>query len=281
MAINNYITNVYSKQKGYNIIFTHVPTDTVVTFKAFLTAFSDQYTSNWNAETVYGRIDPMQTFGGNSRTITFSFDIVSNDISEASSNLKSVRLLTRMLYPTYEKTKFATTISKAPLFRIKLANLIGKGKDGKGGGLLGAVSGFTIEPTIETGFFDPAANVLYPKEYTASITFNVLHEENPGDWTSEVDTKEQGPPFEDQDPLQGPILGGDTYRGIGVDYDPTADDALLQNNDRAAFTGDAEASATSAAAEGSSADQPPSSSGEDVASTPSTEKGATEDEVLR
>ena len=275
MAINNSIIDVYSKQKGYNIIFTHVPTDTTVSFKAFLTDFSDAFSTNWTPDTVYGRIDPIQTFGGTSRVITVGFDIVSNDISEASSNLKAVRLLTRMMYPTYEQTELATTISKAPLMRVKLANLIGRGKDGSGSGLLGAITGFTIQPSIEAGFFDPAANVLYAKEYTANFTMNVLHEENPGGWISEVDTAEKGPPFNEQDPLQGPVLGTDTYRALGVNYDPTADDALLQSNDRAQFSADSPPPPPAT---------PPTSTTSEAATfatSPSNEAAAIEEEILR
>jgi hypothetical protein len=185
MPLNNSIFEVYSKQKDYNITFTHVPTDKSVSFPSFITSFSDAYNTNWSPETVYGRADAIQTFGGTSRKINFEFVVLANDVEEAKNNLNSLRLLGRMMYPTYTDGANATTISKAPLIRIKFANLVGRGQDNTGTSLLGVMSGFTISPTVEPGFFDPDARMLYAKEYTASVDFTVLHEENPGGWLEE------------------------------------------------------------------------------------------------
>lgn len=233
MSLNTSIFDVYTKQKDYNITFTHVPTDSVVSFAAFITSFSDAYSSNWAPETVYGRADPIQTFGGTSRKINFEFMVLSNDLEEARKNLDSLRLLGRMMYPTYIDDTNATTISKAPVIRIKFANLVGRGGNGTGTALLGVMSGFTINPVVDPGFFDPDAGILYAKEYTATVDFSVLHEESPGRW---IEYQDQGP---QQDPLQGPVLSGpnDPYRGVGVDYDQTAFDALIQDNNRVLWNG--------------------------------------------
>tara|TARA_R110002074_G_scaffold251741_4_gene423346 strand:+ start:18404 stop:19264 length:861 start_codon:yes stop_codon:yes gene_type:complete len=176
-------------QKNYNIYFTHVPTNTTVRFPAFITAFDDSYASTWNPTPVFGRADEILTFQRTSRTISFSFDMPAASLEEAKRNLSDVRLLTRMLYPTYETDGFATTLKKAPLIRIKFANMIGLGPDGIGGtgnsGLLGALQGFSVSPKIDvgTGFFDPEPGRLYPKVLNGKCTFKVLHEEDPGGWS--------------------------------------------------------------------------------------------------
>ena len=73
---------------GQKIEFYHIPTDQAVDFKAYITDFSDDYSSNWESEEVYGRMDPIQTFKNTSREITISFDIVAGSLAEAKSNLE-------------------------------------------------------------------------------------------------------------------------------------------------------------------------------------------------
>jgi len=183
----------YTKRKGYLIHFFHVPTDTSVQFPAFLTSYSDNYNSSWNPTSVFGRMDPIQSFQQTSRSISFAIDIPSADQAEAKANLENVRLLTKFLYPTYQNKRNATTITKAPLVRIKFVNLIGQGLDGKGRALLGKMQTVAVNPDIEAGFFDPQ-QMLYPKVLKLDISFDVLHEYNPRGYESIPETPVRSPP---------------------------------------------------------------------------------------
>jgi hypothetical protein len=170
----------YIKQKDYVIYFTHVPTDKTVSFPAFLTGFEDSYSSDWETTSVFGRMDPIYTFQQTNRTITFSINIPSADEVEAQKNLSDVRTLTKFLYPTYLNNSNATTISKAPLVRIKFVNLINTRPDGSGArGLLGKMQGVSVSPDNDIGYFDPGTN-LFPKVLSLNISFEVIHESYPG-----------------------------------------------------------------------------------------------------
>jgi len=172
----------YVKKKKYVIEIYHVPTDRNVVFPAFLTGFEDTFTSDWNTVSVFGRMDPIHTFQQTNRSISVSIDIPSADENEAKQNLANVRELTKFLYPTYQNNYNATTISKAPLVRIKFANLIGTNIDGLGQrGLLGKLNGAAVSPDTEVGFFDPG-QMLYPKVLKLTLNFDVIHERNPGEW---------------------------------------------------------------------------------------------------
>ena len=46
----------------FKLYITHLATAQMVDFRAWVTEFSDQFTSNWNQESVYGRMDPLATF---------------------------------------------------------------------------------------------------------------------------------------------------------------------------------------------------------------------------
>lgn len=74
-----------------------------IEFKGFITEMSDNYQSNWDTETVYGRMDPIGTFRNTQRSITLGWTIPAASIEEAKSNLKATRGLAMMLYPAYAK----------------------------------------------------------------------------------------------------------------------------------------------------------------------------------
>ena len=187
--VDNYRT------RGYMVMFetlnSRAPFKTIA-FDAFLTEFSNNFSSNWNPETVYGRQDPIFTFQNTSRTISFSLDVPATHAEDAQLNLEKARYLTRFLYPEYESRAYATTISRSPLIRIKFLNLIGKGYNSnsdpgaspfgpssptmQGGALLGKLDGLSITHIVEYGYFD--TETLYPKVFKISCKFDVLHEES-------------------------------------------------------------------------------------------------------
>ena len=116
-------------KKGQKIEFYHIPTNQSVDFKAYITDFSDDYSSNWESEEVYGRMDPIQTFKNTSREISIAFDIVAGSEAEAKSNLEKFSKLIGFLYPNYDMqheslvqgkvSVGANTISAAPLIKVK------------------------------------------------------------------------------------------------------------------------------------------------------------------
>lgn len=180
----------YAK-KGYLIYFTHLPSGRTLSFKGFITQFSDNFNSNWTPTSVYGRMDDIQTFQATKRQINVGFVIPAFDADEARCNLAKVTSLMRKLYPHYsgEGADNVSTLSRAPLMRIRFTNLIRNGAPG-GGGLLGKVNGFTFTPNLEHGFFD-YTNTLYPKTIDIGFTFDVQHEHILG-WTDTED--EEGNP---------------------------------------------------------------------------------------
>jgi len=192
--------------RGYVISFVHVPTGKCVSFKGFLTAFSDNYISDWQSETVYGRMDPIDVFRGTRRNISLSWVVPAYDEAEAKENLSNVGLLNKMLYPTYaaptnyQQTTGPSVIEQPPLLRMRFVNWAKsmnstiaettKGSSYKpglicnAGGLLGHLGGMSFAPNIETGFFDLDGE-LFPKEIGLSGEFTVLHEHLMGWYASD------------------------------------------------------------------------------------------------
>lgn len=181
-------TNNYATKTNSVITFQSTITKLQVQFKGFITEMSDNFQSSWETEEVYGRMDPIGTFKSTKRTITLGWTIPANSVGEAQSNFDAIRTLTSMLYPGYsagqmtvsgESFTTANSISKPPLIRLSYANLI---QAANGEGLLGWVDGFNVQPNLEMGFFIENKN-QFPKVYTMSCNFNVLHEHDLG-WST-------------------------------------------------------------------------------------------------
>jgi len=128
-------TDAYANQ-GKVIEFTHVPSNTQVFFKAFITTFNETYSSNWKEETVYGRNDPIFQYQNTVRKITLAFKVPAATKSEAFENLGRISKLAQFLYPYYDNPNNAATIAQSPLIRIKMMNMIASSAryaDGMGG----------------------------------------------------------------------------------------------------------------------------------------------------
>jgi hypothetical protein len=212
---NNFvdISDGYANE-GMIITFDPIHVDGMVSFKAFISSYTETFSSDYNSEQVFGRIDPIHTFKQTTRNGTLSFVIPSSTASEAYESLYKVDKLRSMLYPTYTNTGNAITINQNPLIRIGVMNLLTNGKVsnnykklfGAGGvpdfemeGALAAVSSMNINFNLEgdAGVFEaggtpgaPQKGVL-PKLIEIAIDFSVIHEENMGRETdgSANDTK--------------------------------------------------------------------------------------------
>lgn len=196
-------TDYLFNRKNLAITIQHIPTGHTVRFKALVKTFSDSFESSWNSEEVYGRMDPIQTFQGTKRIITLEWDVVSYDLKEAKRNLKSTDLLTNFLYPVYSEGD-ATSITAAPLLRVKLANLIShpnfanKGASDEEGiaasGLVARMDGFSYTPDFDAGvFFEGNTNVtMYPQTISIQATFHILHTNKLG-WAQGDDKETRNP----------------------------------------------------------------------------------------
>jgi hypothetical protein len=183
------------KERGEDLTIRHVPTGRMVVFPAFLDLFSDNFSSQWNAEDVYGRMDPIATFVNTRRSLSVAWWVPADSFEHAEENLAKANQLISFLYPLYagKPNSGATVINQGPLMRVSFGNLIRNAKTGRG--LLGYMNGFTFDPALEYGMFNrrgvmvtdprlagqnPQWNEYYPKTFRLNFEFNVLHEHDLG-----------------------------------------------------------------------------------------------------
>lgn len=182
------ISNLYANQYKTVIKFTHVWFEKVVSFKAFLTEYNDEYKTEWNSEQVYGRNDPIQTFKSTTRVISLGWDVPAASFEESAENMSRAALLVKFLYPTYDgPTQAAQTISRPPLVRVSFQNLIqGIGEEG----LLCTMGGISFSPDLDAGWFDVGEGIstpnssksplLYPKLINFNCQLTIMHESSIG-----------------------------------------------------------------------------------------------------
>jgi len=226
------------KERGEDLTISHVPTGEDVAFPAFLDLFSDNFSSQWNAEDVYGRMDPIATFVNTRRSLSVAWWVPADSFEHAEENLAKANKLISFLYPLYDNkgNGGATVINQGPLMRVSFGNLIRNAKTGRG--LLGYMNGFTFDPALEYGMFNrramfssdlkkdkngkrrnPQWNEYYPKTFRMNFEFTVLHEHSLG--------------------FKRPSRTGGNYNGKGINEnnypytsDRTAEGALISKTRR-------------------------------------------------
>jgi len=196
--------------KNFIIMVTHVPSNKSIKFKAFITAFNDTFSQDWNSETVYGRADPLYNFKQTTRRISIGFKMPAASEGEAYENLVKAQQFAQFMYPNY--SNFGTTenpvrtISQGPLLRLKVMNLLqttatkaskGDQPSGKtlyesygtgGKGMLGFCSDVTFNFNLEGehGAFQKSDGTILPKLIEVSIGgFSPIHEHHLG-WDEDI-----------------------------------------------------------------------------------------------
>jgi hypothetical protein len=196
-------SDALANQRDQVISFQNIRNKESVFFKAFITAFSDTYSPNFNPVEVFGRTDAIQQYKGTSRSISLSFKVPAASEGEAFENLGRAGKLIQMLYPSYTNINNALTLSEAPLVRLKVMNLLSKDHENASGstetfpqfyskyksiadpnqGILGAITSCTVNHGLESeGAFSKkdSTNTILPKLIEINVSFTPIHEETIG-----------------------------------------------------------------------------------------------------
>jgi hypothetical protein len=201
--------------------FFHVPSESDVFFKAFITTFAENYNCDWNPDTVFGRTDPIYTFKNTTRSITLGWKIPAETISEAYENLGKLQKLSQFLYPNYaDLGNSSTVMTQSPLVRVKLMNLLAQSKgpveavtsqelnaraifqnyistNNPSEGLLCVINGMNVIHNLENpdvGVVQTATNTILPKLIDVSVDLAVIHEETLG-WDTDNTFKDPNFPY--------------------------------------------------------------------------------------
>ena len=203
---------------GFVISFYHLISGRTIKFKAYITNFNESYNSDYAAETVFGRADPIYAFRNTTRQIALTFQAPASSTGEAYENLAKAQQLAQFLYPAYAGSEpHALTIAQSPLVRLKVMNLVANMNGSSGetegqystiysnyssadiatNGLLGAIQNVTIMHNIENpevGVFEKASNTILPKVLEIQLNFAPIHEHTLG-WLEDGSFAEPSFPY--------------------------------------------------------------------------------------
>lgn len=211
------------------VSFQHVASGKEVFFKAFITAYSENFNADWKSEVVYGRTDPIYTYSNTRRIVDFGFDVPASSEQEAYENMGRLQKLAQMVYPTYTNTGGGQfLITQSPLVRIKVMNLLTKnqreqeraggeytgtddenltrsrmygryrstGNPDASNGILAAINNISFDTDfVNSSIFEVGPNVILPQNFGVRCSFNVIHEQTVG-FDTEGNALNPGMPFD-------------------------------------------------------------------------------------
>jgi len=157
-------------------------------FNSIITEYSDSWTPSWNATNVYGRMDPVATYGNTSRELILGFRVISDTAAEARQNMLKIEQLIQYQYPSYQLASGNTKVMNSPpYFELTFLNLLNSNKK-TGSKLTGYINGaIQINPGFQSKeqaqFFSPSFDELYFSDVTITLRMQVLHEGSIG-WTN-------------------------------------------------------------------------------------------------
>ena len=176
---------------NYNedIIITplHLPEVGNIIFKPYEATISRTYSSKYNAEQVYGKMDPIVTFQNVNRTLKFAFQLQppkDDNPALVTAMASNVNLLATSLYPRYtaESPGSPSIIKAPPFFRIRYGDVAGSFGNGlEQRGLTGYITGLDIGTKKMSENWAQGNNFrILPKIYEIAFDFNVIHEKKMG-----------------------------------------------------------------------------------------------------
>jgi hypothetical protein len=116
--------------------FHDVRTNEIVSFHAFLTALSDDYSASYDSVEGFGRVEPVKIYKGTTRKIGISFVVAATSDEDFQHMWFKINKLTTLVYPQYTagrdlvgqnyqfKAPFSQMIGSSPLIRIRLGDLL-------------------------------------------------------------------------------------------------------------------------------------------------------------
>jgi hypothetical protein len=118
--------------------FHDVRTNEILSFHAFLSSLSDDYSSTYDSSEGFGRVEPVKIYKGTQRKIGFSFYIAATSEVDFNVMWEKINKLVTLVYPQYTEGRilttedkkyniqmpFSQTIQASPMVRVRIGDLV-------------------------------------------------------------------------------------------------------------------------------------------------------------
>ena len=190
----------YTALTGESVLITiySYSNDNVIQLSGDIQSFSDNFTANVNSEPTYGRIDPIKTYSGTTREI--SFGVLIDSTTQNNTYFDEITGLAAMMYPVYSNSTNKPYILKSPpLFAVNIPAILVGGtevtvdKNELKGLLPGYFTSFGISYDTAKGVEVTTVKSV-PREITLNFSFSPLHDRM-GGFTEENTSRTTAWPF--------------------------------------------------------------------------------------
>ena len=187
--------------KKVSIIIYSYATDRFMELIADVQSFSDNFSAQVSSEATYGRIDPIKTYSGTTREISFS--VLIDSTTQQLNYFNDVVAMSGRMYPVYSETTGNTpyTIKSPPLFAIKVdpilvggSSITDRANTTRSKMLPGFFTSFGVTYDTTKGVEVGQAKAV-PREITLNFSFSPLHDRMGGFKASDNKSNTTGWPF--------------------------------------------------------------------------------------
>ncbi len=183
--------HIESSKSGMPFYFYDMRTNQYLIFRGYIEGLTENVAPQWNSDRYVGRSEPVYSYVGAERDISFSLKFFAHTRFELNSIYVKLNKLTSMCYPQYKlDNNFSGTLTrmKPPLVKMRLGELYGNSTgnvDPEGGkisienkDLMGFIKSISYTVPDESPW-EIARGKRVPKYITSAMTFQVIHDEVP------------------------------------------------------------------------------------------------------
>jgi hypothetical protein len=174
--------------------FYDLRTNQFIILRGYIEALTENITPEWSPEKYVGRSEPVYSYTGAERDISFTLKLFAQTRYELMAMYQKLNHLTSLCYPEYKDDNInfakAKTRMKPPLMKMRLGDLYGRSKFKAENVPHGTVDRYVSSDM--TGFIKSLSYTVpdespweirsgkrVPKYITAAIGYQVLHNEAP------------------------------------------------------------------------------------------------------
>ena len=177
--------DVEAEKNGMPMYFKDLRDSSYIFFRAYLEAIAENYTPTWTETQFVGRSELVYTYANTIRDINFTLKLFAQSSKELDAIYAKLNKLSSLCYPEYaidlnvSRVNFKgeeeqKTRMKPPLARLRLGELYGS-RNNEQLGFIRALNYIIPEETT----WETIQGKRVPKFVTATIQFQVIHEQPP------------------------------------------------------------------------------------------------------
>jgi hypothetical protein len=173
----DYKKYVEDSKYGMPFYFKDLRDNSYVVFRGYIEGLTENISPTWNVENYIGRSEPVYTYTGAERDVSFTLKLFAHTKDELDLIYTKLNKLTSLCYPQYQadNQNFINKLRmKPPLTKFRLGELFG-GENTEMTGFIKSVN----NTWPENNAWETEKGKRVPKYITSTIGYQIIHESAP------------------------------------------------------------------------------------------------------